>query len=523
MKKFLSLILTVLMLLAMCASAAAEDSRVVIAIADEPDTLDPTRGWGHGSAPIIQSTLIRYDADMAFEGDLATHWQVSDDGLSYTFALRQDAYFTDGEQLTAEDVVFTLNKCINDLVSADLGYAEKAEAPDDFTVCVYLKEPVSFFLNTLASIGIVPSHAYDEATYGTQPHVGSGPYKFVEWKKQEQLILRANENYYGGCPQIENVTIVFMDEDAAFAAVRAGQVDVACSAATLAGNKVQGYKLLAVQSADNRGLTLPLSPAGGTTPAGFPMGNDVTCHKELRQAIAYGIDRELISQLILYGYGRPAYSENDGMPWNNPETSITEDADYAKKLLSDGGWADTDGDGIVEKDGVKASFTALYPAGDSVRQALGLAVAQLIRPLGIEMKVEGLSWDELAKRMFSDAVIMGWGSSTPSESYYLYRSEGALLDDFYNPEGYMSEKTDAYMAAAMESTSSDEAYKYWQLAQWDGENGTSMRGECPWVWVVNLDHIYFVREGLSIGQQGIHPHGHSIPLLRNVQNWSWET
>ena len=80
-----------------------------------------------------------------------------------------------------------------------------------------------------------------------------------------------------------------------------------------------------------------------------------------------------------------------------------------------------------------------------------------------------------------------------------------------------------YMAAAMESTSADEAYKYWQLAQWDGESGTAMQGDCPWVWVVNLDHIYFVRDGLSIGEQPVHPHGHSIPLIQNLQNWHWET
>jgi len=529
MKKIFSLFLGLMMLASLTAcgakeaeTSAAKDS-VVIAIATEMDTLDPTKGWGHGNSPILQSTLIRYTADMELEGDLATEWDVSEDGLCYTFKLREDAYFTDGEKLTAEDVVFTLNKCIADLISADLSYAEKAEKIDDYTVSVTLKTPISFFLNTVASMGIVPEHAYDEATYGTNPAVGSGPYKFVEWRQQEQLILKANANYYGGVPAIENVTIVFMDEDAALAAVKAGQVDVACSAATLADSVVKGYKVLALDSTDNRGLTLPMQPdEGKLTPGGYPLGNDVTCHKELRQAIAYGIDRELVAKAALSGYGRPAYSENDGMPWNNPEVKIDTDIDYAKKLLADGGWVDSDGDGILEKDGVKAEFTAVYPAGDSVRQAVGLATAQQLQALGIKMTVEGVSWDELAKRMFSDAVIMGWGAATPSESYYLYRSEGAHLDDFYNPEGYINSVTDGYMLSALQSTNVEDAYEYWQLAQYDGETGTSMRGECPWVWIVNLDHIYFVREGLSIGQQPLHPHGHSIPLIQNLHNWSWE-
>ncbi len=529
MKKIISLLLAVFILLtlAACGAKTAEPApidknSVVIAIATEMDTLDPTKGWGHGNAPLLQSTLIRYTADMTFEGDLATEYSLSDDGLTYTFQLRQDAYFNDGEQVTADDVVFTLNKCIADQTSADLAYAEKAEKVDDFTVTVTLKQPISFFLNTIASMGIVPEHAYDPATYGTNPAVGSGPYSFVEWKQQEQLILKANENYYGGVPSIKNVTVVFMAEDAALAAVKAGQVDAACSAATLADTQIPGYHVQAVTSADNRGFTLPMNPdEGETTPGGYPMGNNVTCHKSIRQAIAYCIDRQLVADVALGGYGRPAYSENDGMPWNNPEVAIETDVEYAKELLAKDGWVDSDGDGIVEKDGVKAAFTVLYPSGDSVRQAVGMAAAEQARAIGIDITIEGTSWDDLAQRMFTCGVVMGWGAATPSESYYLYRSEGALLDDYYNPEGYQNPVTDGYMTAALQSLSVEEAYENWRKAQWDGQTGTAMKGECPWVWIVNVDHIYFVRDGLSIGEQPIHPHGHSIPLIQNLENWSW--
>ena len=227
-------------------TAARDKDSVVIAIATEMDTLDPTKGWGHGNAPLIQSTLIRYAADMSFENDLATDYSLDESGLVWTFHIRRDAYFTDGEQVTAEDVAFTLNKCIADLSSSDLAYVEKAEAVEEFTVEVTLKQPVSIFLNTVSSIGIVPEHAYDPETYGDNPAVSSGPYQFVEWKKQEQLILKANPNYYDGVPAIENVTIVFMSEDAALAAVKAGQVDAACSAATPANVQVPGYHVEAV-------------------------------------------------------------------------------------------------------------------------------------------------------------------------------------------------------------------------------------------------------------------------------------
>ena len=374
---------------------------------------------------------------------------------------------------------------------------------------------------SVASIGIVPAHAYTDA-YGRDP-IGSGPYKLVEWRPQEQLVFTANEDYYGGAPAIKNVTVVFMSEDAALAAVQAGQVDVAYSTATLGKTEVKGYHVVSITSADNRGFTLPVLPnEGKTAENGAPIGNDVTCNPEIRQAIAYAIDRQQIADTVLNGFGRPAYSENDGMPWNNPEVVIETDVAYAKKLLADNGWTDTDGDGIAEKNGLKAEFTCVYPSGDSVRQAVAMAAAEQVKQIGIQIHVEGTSWDEIMKRMFSEAVMMGWGSAIPNETYYLYRSEGALLDDFYNPEGYMSAVTDGYLEAAMAARTPEEANAYWQKVQWDGTTGTSMQGVCPWVWVVNLDHVTYVRNGLSIGTQSIHGHGHGLPLIQNLQDWVWE-
>ena len=493
---------------------------MIIAISTEPTTLDPCQGWGHGSMPLVQSTLVKYGYDMSFVNDLATGYSLDESGLVWTFKLRDDAKFTDGEAVTASDVVFTFQTAKAAQASVDLTFMERVEAPDDTTVIFTLSKPTSVFLNTVASVGIVPEHAYGE-DYGTNP-VGSGPFKFVQWNPQEQLILVANEDYYGEVPALKKVTIVFMDEDAAFAAVKAGQVDVAQTAATLATTEIDGYDVKVVTSVDNRGFTLPVLPdEGKVTESGYHIGNDVTSHIEIRQAIAYAIDRELVADVALNGFARPCYSENDGMPWNNPEVAIETDVDYAKKLLADGGWADSDGDGIVEKDGVKAAFTVLYPSGDSVRQAVAMAAAEQVKEIGISITVEGTSWDDLAKRMFSNAVMMGWGAANPYESYCLYYSSGALKDDFYNPEGYMRDVTDGYLAAAMEALTVEEAYENWRLAQWDGTTGTAMKGECPWVWIVNIDHLYYVREGLDIGAQQLHPHGASIPLLQNLQDWEW--
>lgn len=499
--------------------AASKDS-VVISISSEPSSLDPCLGWGHGTTPLVQSTLVEFKQDMTFENDLATEYSVSDDGLVWTFVMRTDVKFTDGEPLTAKDVAFTFNTAKQSQSSLDLTFMDKAEATADDTVVFTLNRPTSTFLNTIATTGIVPEHAY-AADYGVSP-IGSGPYVFVQWNKGEQLMLKANENYYGKVPAIKNVTLVFMSEDAAFAAAQGGQVDVALTSATLAAADIDGYYIKTVTSLDNRGFTLPVLPnEGKTTESGYEYGNNVTCNLEIRQALAYGIDRERISKEALNGFGDPAYSENDGMPWNNPEVKIDTDVEYAKKLLADNGWSDTDNDGIVEKDGLKAEFHCIYGSGDSFRQAVALAAAAQAKELGINIIVEGVSWDEIGKRMFTDAVLMGWGSSNPYTSYSLYHTANMLKDDFYNPEGYSNKTVDGYLDSAMKSLTVEDAYNNWKLAQWDGKTGTAMKGDCPWVWLVNMQHLYYVRDGLDIGNQQLHAHGASMPLLQNLKDWTW--
>jgi hypothetical protein len=157
------------------------------------------------------------------------------------------------------------------------------------------------------------------------------------------------------------------NENQQLIAVQSGQVDITLTSAPLAAaNTADGYNLLVEKTVDNMGIVMPVIPTGsGTSDLGNPMGNDVTCDVALRKAVAYAIDRDQICDEALGGYGTPAYSENDGMPWWNPECVIETDVEYAVRLLEEAGWADTDGDGIREKNGLKASVPVYYFAGDS--------------------------------------------------------------------------------------------------------------------------------------------------------------
>ena len=368
-------------------SAGTDTSKQVIVSmtpGSEPAAgFDPLVSWGcgeHVHEPLIQSTLIATTTELGFQNDLATSYEASADGLTWTFAIRDDVKFTDGQPLTARDVAFTLNGIRNAEASeCDLSMMKEAVATDDTTVEISLDKPFNALLYTLAVIGIVPEHAYDDS-YGDHP-IGSGRYMLEQWDKGQQVILKANPDYYGDAPKMERVVVVFMEEDASLAAAQSGQVDVAYTAATFADNQPMGYDLLNCKSVDSRGISLPSVPAGGTKKdegGEYAAGNDVTCDLAVRQAINYGVDRERMIDNVLNGYGTVAYSVGDGMPWSSTDMKCTTDVEKAKKLLDDGGWA-AGADGIREKDGTRATLDLYYSAGDSVRQAIAAEFANQMK------------------------------------------------------------------------------------------------------------------------------------------------
>ncbi len=188
--------------------------------------------------------------------------------------------------------------------------------------------------------------------------------------------------------------------------------------------------------------------------------------------------------------------------------------------MEEAGWEDTDGDGILEKDSLKAEFSLYYPAEDTNRQSLAITVADMIKPIGIHIKVEGASWDVIGDKMHSEAVLMGWGSHDPHEMYNIYGSENAGIE-FNNTGFYKNETVDKYFEQALQAKSEEEAIKFWQKAQWDGTTGLSGKGDVAWTWLVNVDHLYLMKEDLDIGEQRIHVHGHGWPVTDNIADWKW--
>jgi peptide/nickel transport system substrate-binding protein len=499
---------------------AVSDSVIVtMPSTSEPEAgFNPVYGWGAGEhvhEPLIQSTLTTTTADLKIGRDLATDYSVSEDGLTWTVTIRDDVKFTDGEPLTASDVAFTYNLCVENSSVNDFTMLKEAVAVDGTTVEFHMNTPFSIWPYTMAIVGIVPEHAYDE-NYGQNP-IGSGRYIMKQWDKGQQVIFEANPDYYGDEVKMKKLTVLFMDEDAALAAAMAGQVDVAHTAASYADQVIDGYGLLRVASVDNRGINLPVDPPGERD--GRPAGNAVTSAIAIRRAINIGIDREEMIANVLGGYGTPAYSVCDKMPWYNAAGQVEYDPEGAVKLLEDAGWI-PGADGIREKDGIRAAFTVMYTPGDSVRQALAEDLANQCAGLGIEVTTEGAGWDVAYDKALTQPLVWGWGAHTPMELYNIYHTQPDTGSAEYSP--YTNSAVDSYMEEALKATDLEASYELWQKAQWDGTTGVTQEGDIPWVWLCNVDHLYYVRNGLQVAEQKIHPHGHGWSIVNNVDQWEWD-
>jgi peptide/nickel transport system substrate-binding protein len=499
-------------------------SQVVVAMnaTSEPAAgFDPLVSWGcgeHVHEPLIQSTLVTTDEQLNIVSDLATEYLCSDDGLVWTFTIRDDVLFTDGEPLTARDVAFTVNGVIQSSASeADLSMVDTAVAVSDTVVELHLNKPYNALLYTLAVLGIVPEHAYGEG-YGAKP-IGSGRYVLERWDKGQQVVFASNPDYYGTTPTMERVVVVFMDEDAALAAVQKGEVDIAYTYATHAHQAFDGYELVAYETVDSRGVSLPTVPSGQTKvlegDIAYEMGNDVTCDLAIRRAINCGIDRESMIEQVLDGYGKVACSVGDGMPWSSDDMQVDFDREQANRLLEEAGWLRGE-DGVRSRDGVRAAFDIWYSSDDSVRQALANEFANQMSELGLEVTPRGGSWDEIYPRQFSQPILWGWGSNSPVEVYELHYSTG-----WGNYSCYENETVDAYLDQALAQTDVEASYEFWKKAMWDGTEGVAPKGAATWAWIANVDHLYFKREGLDVAHQKPHPHGHGWSLVNNVDTWSW--
>ncbi len=488
----------------------------------EPESgFNPLTGWGCGHQnynPLVQSCLFKTDKKGEIVPDLAKDYSISSDGKTWTVHVRDDVKFSDNSTFDAEDVAFTFNTARATESDLDLTNIKDVKATDNKTVEFTLEEPRSTFIYDLRYVGIVPSDSYNNETYGEQP-IGTGPYVLDHWDKGQQAIFKINDNYYGDKPYFTQITLLFPEESTWLELAKSGQVDVVPVATSALNQTVDGYQFVEKSAGRAQGVSFPyLEDTGNVSEGGAKIGNNVTADKAIRQALNVGVDRQKMCDEIFAGHATPEYTSVDTRDYANDNAKVQDgDVAKAKEILKEGGWTDTDGDGIVDKDGVKASFDLYYPPDYLDRQSLSTVFAEQAKEIGIEVNLKGADWDTIYQNMYSSAALMQQTSPDPYKSIYQqYHSKEA--DDFYmNPGLYNNTESDALMEQAMHANDFSQADSLWAQSASVNGGGWGPAGDAPFAWLVNYDYNYFIKDGIDIGEQ---PDGLGNDILINVGDWT---
>ena len=488
----------------------------------EPEAgFSPLVGWGCGHQnynPLVQSCLFKTDKNGSIVPDLATDYSISSDGKTWTVNVRDDVKFSDNSTFDAEDVAFTFNTAKSTESELDLTNIANVTAVNKTTVKFDLVEPRSTFIYDLRYVGIVPSDSYDNNTYGENP-IGTGPYVLDHWDKGQQAIFKVNDNYYNDKPYFTQITLLFPEEATWLELAKSGDVDVVPVATSSLNQTVDGYQFVEKSAGRAQGVSLPYQNDTGVVFNGtYKIGNNVTADKAIREALNVGVNRQTMCDDIFFGHATPEYTSVDTRDYANPSAKVEDgDIEKAKQILADGGWNDTDGDGIVEKDGVKASFDLYYPPDYLDRQSLSTVFAEQAKEIGIEVKLVGADWDTIYNNMYCSAALMQQTSPDPYKSIYQqYHSKEA--DGFYmNPNLYNNTDSDKLMDDAMHSSDLNAANSLWSQSALVNGGGWGPAGDAPFVWLVNYDYNYFIKNGIDIGQQ---PDGLGNDILINICEWT---
>ncbi|MGC8577336.1 MAG: ABC transporter substrate-binding protein [Thermoproteota archaeon] len=401
---------------------------VVIQVGD-PKSFNPDAQVDDMGFPMFQNLfnkLVTLDIDYNVIPDLAYKWDVSSDGLTYTFYLYKNATWHDGVPVTAWDVKWTfetINKSKGIAYSWIKAYNIKSiNVIDNYTVKFVLKQPFAAFLSFLGWYGtfVMPKHIYsnysdwlDPKNPALQKPVGSGPFKFVEWVKGDHVTLEANPNYFKGRPYLDKLVFkIIPDANTALSSFLAGEGDVLAVRPPFS----EIPKLNSTPGVIVKSRAVPSQWYIGFNLLRYPF-NDRT----LRLAIAYAINRSYVVEKAMSGYGFPArggYTSAIKWAFNPNATLPNYNVTLANKLLDDAGYK-LGPDGIRRTpNGTKLSIKYTYFTTGPETEAIGVVLKEQLKKIGIEVTLEGLeigAWEQkvVKNRDFDIALCDGFQGPDP--------------------------------------------------------------------------------------------------------------
>lgn len=457
---------------------------------------------------VLDSLAVRDPYTLEFVPRVARRWDISEDGLTITFHLRDDVTFSDGEPLTADDVVFTFDWIMNPEVNAPRtrAYMTQFKAVikvNDHTVQFTFSEPYFKNFETAVTIGIMPKHFYSNFTPNQFNErvgllMGSGPYMLENpqtWTPGNGVTLMRNPRYWGVEPTFDRIVFNEIQEESA-EMVRYGnqQHDLIRCTPEVYERLINDQRIMGFSN-NYRYAT----PYGGYSYIGWNQkrkidGRDTTtafADPRVRKAMTMLIDRERMAREIYLGYATVAsgpfapkgpQADPEVEPWPYDETA-------AKALLKEAGFEDRDGDGVIEgPDGKPLRFTLTYPGGAEIYEKIILFLRDNLARGGVILEPERLDWPVLVNKLNQsdfDAVILGWSSTIESDAYQVFHSD-QIKDQGDNRTGYSNPKLDTAIESARTTMDRDQRMQHWH------EVHRILHEDQPYTFLFNRDALRLI-------------------------------
>jgi len=421
------------------------------------DAINPATGWESYTLRYwFHDGLIEWAELQTFEPGLAESWTVSDDGLVWTFKVREGVTFHDGTPCTAEDVAWSFNLLMEGMIGPLELYVtgfEEVVALDTTTVQITVSEPTALMLTArLHYAWILPRSVWEGMTYDEIMEfedpaavIGTGPYKLVEYVEDEYMIVEANEDYYRGKPVIDRIIIQqYATEDAIVQALLAGEVDLITEVPYTAVQPLQEAENVEVVIMDSLSLDdlVINSHVNGTQPESL---NDPA----VRLAMDYAIDKQKIINVGYAGYGEiagsilvPAMGD-----WVSPDlVPLPFDPDEGNRILDEAGYLDSDGDGIREDaDGNPLEYRLYSEELGSAARVLEI-ISDGLADIGISAPPTLMDGDALYDLLEPDwdfdMILWGWGWD-PDPDFAVFCFTCQSIEDWLSDCGYCNEEYDA--------------------------------------------------------------------------------
>lgn len=442
------------MLLAPCGGMipARDPYTLNVHMGAEPGTLNPitaTDAYSHAINLRIYETLVDRDYEtLDVVPLLAERWEISPDKLRFRFHLRRGVTWSDGVEFTADDVVYSF-RTMKDPKTAcaqlKVYYLDIIDCikVDRYTVEFLYSRPYYLALIFCGGMPIVPKHVFDDGTdFNTHKHnrlpVGTGPYRFEGWVTGKQISLVLNERYRGKKPQIRRVVYRFVSEPSvALQMLKKGNLDV------MGVREIVWVRQTGSQKFQENFYKLKYYLASFSY-IGWNAARPFFSDRRVRLAMTHLINRKAILEKLMFGLGEvvtgPFYIF--GKSYNHDLEPWPYDPPRGRQLLAEAGWTDSDGDGILDRDGKKFSFTFTMSSGSKFAERLASIMKEDLARAGIEMEINRYEWavfiNKIQNRDF-DATSLGWSDPDfQDDPYQIWHSSqikgGSNYVGFNNPE-----------------------------------------------------------------------------------------